>query len=88
MEDKIEVEEQIKELQDKTNKESREKELSEIERDLEVTMNNDFDELERIILNDIDLSDETVQWLYDILHKNMNLFFKHIMQRLKNKNYL
>ena len=69
-------------------KENREKELSEIERDLEITMNNDFDELERIILNDIDLSDKTVQWLYDILHKDMNLFFKHTMRRLGNKNYL
>lgn len=69
-------------------KENREKELSEIERDLELTMNDDFDELERIILNYIDLSDKTVQWLYDILHKDMNLFFKHIMQRLGNKNYL
>lgn len=68
--------------------ENREKELSEIERDLEITMNNDFDELERIILNDIDLSDKTVQWLYDILHKDMNLFFKHTMRRLGNKNYL
>ncbi len=69
-------------------KENREKELSEIERDLELTMNDDFDELERIILNYIDLSDKTVQWLYDILHKDMNLFFKHIMQRLGHKNYL
>lgn len=69
-------------------KENREKELSEIERDLELTMNDDFDELERIILNYIDLSDKTVQWLYDILHKDMNLFFKHIMRRLGNKNYL
>ena len=69
-------------------KENSEEELSEIERDLEIIMNDDFDELERIILNDIDLSDKTVQWLYDILHKDMNLFFKHIMQRLRNKNYL
>lgn len=69
-------------------KENREKELSEIERDLELTMNDDFYELERIILNYIDLSDKTVQWLYNILHKDMNLFFKHIMQRLGNKNYL
>lgn len=69
-------------------KENSEEELSEIERDLEIIMNDDFDELERIILNDIDLSDKTVQWLYDILHKDMNLFFKHIMQRLGNKNYL
>lgn len=69
-------------------KENSEEELSEIQRDLEIIMNNDFDELERIILNDIDLSDKTVQWLYDILHKDMNLFFKHIMQRLGNKNYL
>jgi hypothetical protein len=68
--------------------ENSEEELSEIQRDLEIIMNNDFDELERIILNDIDLSDKTVQWLYDILHKDMNLFFKHIMQRLGNKNYL
>ena len=66
--------------------ENSEEELSEIQRDLEIIMNNDFDELERIILNDIDLSDKTVQWLYDILHKDMNLFFKHIMQRLGNKN--
>ena len=69
-------------------KENSEEELSKIQRDLEIIMNNDFDELERIILNDIDLSDKTVQWLYDILHKDMNLFFKHIMQRLENKNYL
>ena len=68
--------------------ENSEEELSEIQRDLEIIMNDDFDELERIILNDIDLSDKTVQWLYDILHKDMNLFFKHIMQRLGNKNYL
>ena len=67
-------------------KENREKELSEIELDLELTMNDHFYELERIILNDIDLSDKRVQWLYDILHKDMNLFFKHIMQRLGNKN--
>lgn len=67
-------------------KENSEEELSEIERDLEMIMNDDFNELERIILNDIDLSDKTVQWLYDILHKDMNLFFKHIMQRLGNKN--
>ena len=69
-------------------KENSEEEVSEIQRELEIIMNNDFDELERIILNDIDLSDKTVQWLYDILHKDMNLFFKHIMQRLGNKNYL
>lgn len=68
--------------------ENSEEELSEIERDLEIIMNNDFDELERIILNDIDLSDKTVQWLYNILHKDMNLFFKHIMRRLGDKNYL
>ena len=69
-------------------KENSEEELSEIQRDLEIIMNDDFDELERIILNDIDLSDKTVQWLYDILHKDMNLFFKHTMRRLGNKNYL
>jgi hypothetical protein len=69
-------------------KENRDEELSKIERDLEITMENDFDELERIILNEIDLSNKTVQWLYDILHKDMNLFFKHTMQRLGNKNYL
>lgn len=69
-------------------KENSEEELSEIERDLEMIMNDDFNELERIILNYIDLSDKTVQWLYNILHKDMNLFFKHIMQRLGNKNYL
>lgn len=69
-------------------KENSEEELSEIERNLEMIMNDDFNELERIILNYIDLSDKTVQWLYDILHKDMNLFFKHIMQRLGNKNYL
>lgn len=67
-------------------KENSEEELSEIERDLEMIMNDDFDELERIILNYIDLSDKTVLWLYDTLHKDMNLFFKHIMQRLGNKN--
>ena len=43
-------------------KENRDEELSKIERDVEITMGNDFDELERIILNDIDLSDKTVQW--------------------------
>lgn len=69
-------------------KENREEELSRIERDLEITMENDFDELERTILNELDLSDKTVQWLYNILHKDMNLFFKHAMQRLGNKNYL
>ena len=69
-------------------KENRDEELSKIERDLEITMGNDFDELERIILNEIDLSNKTVQWLYDILHKDMNLFFLYTMQRLGNKNYL
>lgn len=69
-------------------KENNEEELFKIERDLEIVMENDFDELERIISNEIDLSNKTVQWLHDILHKDMNLFFKHIMQRLGNENYL
>lgn len=59
-----------------------EEELNKIEADLEITMGNDFDEIERIILNDIDLSNKTKEWLFEILHKDMNLFFKHIMQRI------
>lgn len=59
-----------------------------IKKDLEITMMNDFDELERIIRHDIDLSIETLEWLEDILHKDMNIFFKHIMIRLGHPDYI
>ena len=60
---------------------------NEIERDLEIILENDFDELERIILDDVDLSDKTIEWLYDILRKDMNIFFRHVMQRLGHPDY-
>lgn len=50
-----------------------EKELNKIEADLEITMGNDFDEIERIILNDIDLSNKIKEWLFDILHNKQDL---------------
>lgn len=59
-----------------------------IEKDLEIAMIDDFDEIERIIKNDIDLSEKTKQWLEDILHKDMNIFFKDIMIRLGHPDYL
>lgn len=58
-----------------------------IKRDLEITMENDFDEIERLI-EKVDLSNETKQWLIDILHKDMNRFFKDIMIRLRHPDYV
>lgn len=65
-----------------------EEEINNIERDLEIQMDTDFDEIGKMILEDIDLSNKTIEWLNDVLHKDMNIFFKHIMQRLGHKNYL
>lgn len=62
--------------------------FSEIEADLEKIMNDDFDEIEQIIRNEVDLSDKTKSWLNELLHKDMNRFFIHLMQRLGNKTYL
>ena len=59
-----------------------------IEKDLKIAMIDDFDEIERIIKNDIDLSEKTKQWLEGILHKDMNRFFKDIMIRLGHPDYL
>ena len=59
-----------------------------IEKDLEIAMIDDFDEIERIIKNDIDLSEKTLKWLEDILHKDMNRFFKDIMVRLGHPDYI
>lgn len=62
--------------------------IHQIEKDLEIAMIDDFDEIERIIKNDIDLSKKTLQWLEDILHKDMNIFFKDIMIRLGHPDYI
>ena len=62
--------------------------IHQIEKDLEIAMIDDFDEIERIIKNDIDLSEKTLQWLEDILHKDMNRFFSHIMIRLGHPDYI
>ena len=59
-----------------------EKELNKIEADLEITMGNDFDEIERIILNDIDLSNKIKEWLFDILHNKQD--FKTCVKNVIN----
>ena len=70
------------------NNEKMKTNIHQIEKDLEIAMIDDFDEIKRIIRNDIDLSEKTLQWLEDILHKDMNRFFKHIMIRLGHPDYM
>lgn len=42
-----------------------------------------FDELEGLI-NEVDLSDKTKQWLIDIMYKDINRLFGFVEERINN----